>query len=119
MMTKKYLKDNDLLAIPFDKGIGICIMKKETYETKLDAIINLPQFQKVIITRKNAKHPVLKEEERIVTTLQNMKDTNRISDELYVKLKPIGSQPARIYGLAKIHKKAVPVRPVLSMPGSS
>ena len=29
MMTKKYLKDNDLMAIPFDKGIGVCIMKKE------------------------------------------------------------------------------------------
>ena len=29
MMTKKYLKDNELLAIPFYKGIGICIMKKE------------------------------------------------------------------------------------------
>ena len=120
MMTKKYLlAKNDLLAIPFDKGIGICIMKKEIYKTKLDAIINLPQFQKINITRKNAKHPVLKEEERIITTLQNMKDTNRISEELYIKLKPMGSQPARIYGTAKIHKKAVPVRPVLSMPGSS
>ena len=68
-MTKKYLKDNGLLAIPFDKGIGICIMKKETYESKLDDIINLPQFQQVSKTRKNAKHPVLKEEERVVTTL--------------------------------------------------
>ena len=48
-----------------------------------------------------------------------MKDTNRISEELYIKLKPMGSQPARIYGTAKIHKKAVPVRPVLSMTGSS
>ena len=37
--TKKYLKDNDLLAIPFDKGIGICIMKKEAYHQKLDKII--------------------------------------------------------------------------------
>jgi len=26
-MTKKYLKENNLLALPFDKGIGICIMK--------------------------------------------------------------------------------------------
>ena len=28
-LTKKYLKVNDLLAVPFDKGIGICIMKKD------------------------------------------------------------------------------------------
>ena len=26
MTTKRYLKDNDLLAIPFDKGVGICVI---------------------------------------------------------------------------------------------
>ena len=30
-MTKKYLKENDLLAVPFDKGVGICIMRKTDY----------------------------------------------------------------------------------------
>ena len=34
-------------------------------------------------------------------------------------MKPIGSQPPRLYGLVKIHKPTVPVRPVLSMPGSA
>ena len=42
MMTNRYLKDNYLLAIPFDKGVGICVMKKETYHSKLDQIISLP-----------------------------------------------------------------------------
>ena len=27
-MTKKYLKEKDLLCIPFDKGVGLCVMKK-------------------------------------------------------------------------------------------
>ena len=31
----------------------------------------------------------------------------------------MGSQPARLYGLAKVHKNDIPVRPVLSMPGSA
>ena len=56
ILTKKYLKDNNLLAIPFDKGVGICIMSKEQYETKLDAIINLPQFEEVVVTQKNGEH---------------------------------------------------------------
>ena len=34
-------------------------------------------------------------------------------------MRPVGSQPARLYGLAKVHKQSCPVRPVLSMPGSS
>ena len=38
---------------------------------------------------------------------------------LYEKLKPTGSQPPRLYGLAKVHKNNIPMRPVLSMPGSA
>ena len=38
MLTNKYLKDNDLLAVPFDKGVGICVMSKETYTSKIKAI---------------------------------------------------------------------------------
>ena len=34
-MAETYLKDHDLLVIPFDKGIRICILKCETYEEKL------------------------------------------------------------------------------------
>ena len=44
MMTKRYLKVNNLLAIPFDKGTGICIMKKQTYREKLNDILSLEQF---------------------------------------------------------------------------
>ena len=47
-----------------------------------------------------------------------MKQDGRIDEELFQKLKPMDSQPARLYGLGKVHKKDVPVRPVLSMPGS-
>ena len=79
-MTKKYLKDNNLLAVPFDKGIGIVVMKEEAYHSKLDAILKLPQFEKVITTRRNAKH-ILKEEERILECLKKMKHDSRIDEE--------------------------------------
>ena len=118
MLTKKYLIDNDLLAIPFDKGVGICIMKKEVYHAKMKTILELPQFEKWVPPRKNAKHPLLKEEERISDILREMKEEGKIGNELYERLKPKGSQPARLYGLAKVHKQDTPVRPVLSMPGS-
>ncbi|XP_066920782.1 uncharacterized protein [Clytia hemisphaerica] len=117
-LTKRYLKENKLLAVPFDKGVGICLMKITTYDQKIMDILSLPQFEKVISTRKNAKNPVLKEEEKICKLLEKLKRDNEISDALFLKLKPIGSQPPRLYGLAKIHKNGIPIRPVLSMPGS-
>ena len=118
-LTKKYLKDNNLLAVPFDKGIGICIMKRETYNNKLKEITDLPQFQKFVPDRSNAKHPILKEEERVINILKDLNSNGKINEQLYDKLKPIGSQPPRLYGLAKVHKENTPVRPVLSMPGSA
>ena len=81
-------------------------------------ILNLPQFEKVVSTRTNAKNPVLKEEEKICKLLESLRKENKISEALFSKLKPIGSQPPHLYGLAKIHKNGVPIRPVLSMPGS-
>ena len=60
----------------------------------------------------------MKEEEKICKLLESLRNENKISEALFSKLKPIGSQPPRLYGLAKIHKNGVPIRPVLSMPGS-
>ena len=118
-MTRKYLKENNLLAVPFDKGIGICVMKTETYHKKMDDIIKLPQFEKIEKKRKNERHPLLKEEDRIQESLKEMLDSGKISKTLYDKMRPRGSQPPRLYGLAKVHKKDTPIRPVLSMPGSA
>ena len=47
ILTKRYLKQNDLLAVPFDKGVGICLMKRETYEKKMEEILKLDQFEKL------------------------------------------------------------------------
>ena len=41
-MTCRYLKENKLVAIPFDKVIGVCLMTVDTYNNKLKDIINLP-----------------------------------------------------------------------------
>ena len=117
-LTKKYLKEHDLLAVPFDKGVGICLMKKETYEKKMSDILKLDQFAKLVKPRKNSKDFVLKEEERINDALLKLRNEGAISEELYDQMKSKGGQPPRLYGLAKVHKGVIPMRPVLSMPGS-
>ena len=42
-MTKKNPKEH-LLAVPFDKGNGICLMKSQAYENKLMGILKLKQL---------------------------------------------------------------------------
>ena len=62
---------------------------------------------------------VFKKEDRILEKLESLLKENHISQELFERLKPTGSQPPRLYGLAKVHKENTPMRPVLSMPGSA
>ena len=80
-------------------------MPVTSYQNKLMPILNLDQFEKVEKTRINAKNPIMKEEEKVIETLKQLRKDNKISENLFNKLKPIGSQPPRLYGLAKVHKK--------------
>ena len=62
---------------------------------------------------------ILKIEKELNKELLAMNKRDEISDQLYSKMRSRGGQPARLYGLAKVHKDERPLRPVLSLPGSS
>jgi len=44
--------------------------------------------------RKNEKHPVLKEEERIVSASKRLRNDEQIEESLFDKLKPVGKSSA-------------------------
>ena len=48
-----------------------------------------------------------------------MKKKDEIGEAMITRLRSTGVQPARLYGLAKVHKQDTPLRPVLSAPSSS
>lgn len=117
-MTKMFLRKLELIAVPFDKDIGFCVMPRTAYEHKLQPILNLEQFGKHTDSKENSKNHIIKEEELITEKLKQLKKENKISEGIFNKMKPLGSQPQWSYGLAKVHKKDCPMRPVVSMQGS-
>ena len=93
--ARRFLKDNGLLAVPFDKGVGFCVMKKEAYEKKLKNLLQAEQFSE----RKNLTDIVImKTEEDINKELLAMKKKDEISKALYTRLRSTAAQPARLYG---------------------
>ena len=40
-----FLEDQKLLAVPFHKGCGFCVMKQTTYSDKLNEILSSSQFE--------------------------------------------------------------------------
>ena len=99
---KKFLNENGFLAVPFDKGMDFCVMKKETYEKKLKDLLQAKQFSE----RKNLTDSVIiKIEIYISKELIAIKNKDEISEAPYTRLRSRGAQSARLYGQAKVHKR--------------
>ena len=114
--ARKYLKSNGLVAVLHDKGVGYCVMRKDTYENKMSDTLDSNQFSE---SKGTSDAIILKIERDINKEMLAIRKKDEISENLYTRMKFTGKQPARLNGLAKVHKKITPLRPVLSLPGSS
>ena len=43
--VKNDVKSNELVAVPFDKDVGFCVMRKTTYESKPVGLLDSTQFK--------------------------------------------------------------------------
>ena len=114
-MVTFYLKKNNLKAVPFDKGAGYCLMSAGDYSERLLEVLNGEQFKPFDDSRK--KDALIAIESTFNRNLMSLVRAGKISSDLYSKCRSTGVQPARLYGLAKVHKQKTPLRPVLSLPG--
>ncbi|CAI2735413.1 unnamed protein product [Schistosoma spindalis] len=123
ILTKKHLEalrklktnDNLLITKP-DKGHGIVLMDKNNYINKMKALLNdKSKFQKLV-----GKNDIVdKIEKQLTDSLKEIKQQGFISEKEFEILKPTGTITPRLYGLPKIHKSGLPLRPVLDMNNSA
>ena len=80
------------------------------------------KFVKIDIKNGKDYNFMIKEESNINDFLKELHNSNSISKEIYNNIRCRGSNPARLYGLAKIHKELVngipKFRPIISQIGS-
>lgn len=53
-------------------------------------------------------------ETALTSLLRQMKNEEYLTEQEYRYIKPVGSIPARLYGLPKVHKENIPLRPIVS-----
>ena len=99
---QKNLRDNHLIALPFDKGEGFCVMKKSTDAKKLEKVLDCKQFRKL---EKSCNNIVMKNEKELNKELLDMRKKGKIAVRVYEASRSTGAQPTRLYGWAKVHKK--------------
>ena len=120
LALKNLREDDSITIIPADKGKVIVVMDNDDYTSKIsDLLSDKETYLKITDTRRK---PVSKVEKYLIKLLTNIKETpsehdpdkSQMHKHLYLHLHSTDGTPARFYGLPKIHKPAVPLRPITS-----
>ena len=107
-ILRSLAKDRSIIITRPDKGRGVVILDRSEYLTKMYAILDDPQSFRRIET-----DTTLLSEERLTIHLRRMKKDEFISEKEYSLARPVGSMPARIYGLPKLHKANCGAQPFI------
>ena len=112
MALKELRALEDQVILPADKGNATVIMTKEDYDAKLRGMLDISTYKRL------KRDPTATQESKLTHKLNSLERSGDIPTRLYHELRPSGSQPPRIYGLPKVHKPEVPLRPIVSCIGS-
>ena len=113
-------RDKTIRICKMDKGVGTVIMDVDEYYRKLDCIVaDQTRFSLLDynINTENTtecnKAPWIAKERQVQNYLRKYIKP-LVDDATYWRMYPKGTQPGKLYGMAKHHKDGCPMRPVLS-----
>ena len=115
----KSLRSNkDILITKPDKGSGVVILNSTDYIAKMETIL-CDSNKFICLGPVEENDNTAKLETKLQRRLLQLKKDDQITPSIYNDIRPTGSQRPRMYGLSKTHKASIPLRPILSMIGSS
>jgi len=105
----KNLKLNtNLTILQADKGNATVILNSTDYKRKIASLLEQLTYRRL------AKDPTELLERKTTQLLKK----STLTDNTCQRLRPSGSRPPRLYGLPKIHKEGIPLRPIVDNIGS-
>ena len=110
---KRLKNDNDIVILPADKGRVTVVMDKTDYFDKMDALVNDKQTYEEL-----KRDPTPSLQRKLNSKMLTLKKTDAIDTQRYYRLRCSVPQPPKLYGLPKLHKPGIPMRPIVSFCGS-
>ena len=117
-VLKELRKNRNLVILKPDKGKSVVVLDRLDYDNGILKIISdTSKFRPI------KDDPTLLREGRLQRLLRKLKNSGHLDNDVYNNIYPKGSQPARIYGLPKMHKEREPgsippFRPIVSSIGT-
>ena len=101
------------MIIPADKGRSTVVMDREIYDQKIQELLSDGRVYKRL-----QKDPSPSLERRMNELLLPLKKAEALRPNLYHCLRSSAGKPPLLYGLPKVHKPNVPLRPIVSFVNS-
>ena len=112
-ILKNLSKDDSIVITRPDKGQGVVILNKTDYIAKMNEIISdTSKFKK--IENIDPLLYTLRKQDKLNRTINSIKKAQIISESVANSLTTYSSTPGIMYGLPKVHKPNIPLRPILS-----
>ncbi|VDL95502.1 unnamed protein product [Schistocephalus solidus] len=105
--------DTSIVILPADKGRSTVVMNKTDYIQKAKAL--LEDLQAYLPCDNEPMKKLLTE---LNKTLDDMRKNKAITKSVRLAIKPIDAAATRFYGLPKVHKAGIPLRPIVSLRGA-
>ena len=104
--------DNNRLILTANKGVALVVINKADYIKKAEELLKEDTYKKI------PEDPTVKQKNKLINILRNIKTEGGLSEEAYRRLYPTGAGSPNFYGLPRIHKPGTPLRPIISNVGT-
>ena len=104
--------DKSIHILKADKGNATVVLDRVEYDNKVLALLNSQTYKEL------KSDPTAKIRRKICSKLSDLKKSDMLSQKVYDHLRPSATVCPKFYGLPKIHKPDVPLRPIVASQGS-
>ena len=105
-------KDKSRMILTADKGVVLVVLNTEDYLKKAEDLLNQNTYRAL------TSDPTMRLKNKMINLLKTIKAKGGLSEEMYRRLYPTGAGSPKFYGLSKIHKPGMPLRPIVSSIGA-
>ena len=107
-------KEHSRVILTADKGVTLVVIDRAENNNKVHKLLEDRGTYKEIKT-----DPTNKLKDKLINLLKKTKAEGGINDQLYKKMYPTGAVAPKCYGLPNIHKRDIPLRPIVSSRASN
>ncbi|XP_076038416.1 uncharacterized protein LOC143023691 [Oratosquilla oratoria] len=106
-------RDRSIVILSSDKGRSTVVMDKSDYEGKATTLLRDMNTYEVVLA-----DPTAKLQRKVEGELKKLKEARLITEREWTRMRPGDSTIPKFYGLPKVHKEGVPLRPIIAFRGS-